>query len=207
MAVIKHIISIVIMIAMGPWRGARCSHLCCRWQAPRHLQPSIPSPPAPHPPPFHWQELLANLTESRGLVNTLLDTLPSMFGHNRTAENALGPALDAAFSICQHIGGKMLVFQTALPSAGTGKLKQREILGKAGPTASPSAVGGGGGSTAVSGSVSGSAAAAAAEREHLLLGPDAGDDGAFYRVKAVDFSRQQISVDMFFFVSGGHPSS
>jgi protein transport protein SEC24 len=37
------------------------------------------------------------------------------------------------------------------------------------------------------------------EREHTLLAPDASDDGqgAFYKTKAVDFSRQHISVDAF----------
>ena len=34
-------------------------------------------------------------------------------------ESALGPALQAAYTIMQDYGGKMLVFQNAVPSLGT----------------------------------------------------------------------------------------
>jgi protein transport protein SEC24 len=37
------------------------------------------------------------------------------------------------------------------------------------------------------------------DKEHTLLAPADGDDGAFYKSKSVDFSRQQISVDTFLF--------
>ena len=40
------------------------------------------------------------------------------------------------------------------------------------------------------------------DKEHTLLAPEPGDDGSFYKTKAVDFSRQQISVDMFLFAAG-----
>ena len=60
--------------------------------------------------------------------------------------------------------------QSCLPSVGVGKLKPREA---------PKMLG--------------------SEKEHTLLAPDPGEDGSFYKTKAVDFSRQQISVDMFLF--------
>jgi hypothetical protein len=43
----------------------------------------------------------------------------------RNVETCLGTALDAAFNIMQHIGGKMVVCQTSLPSLGKGKLRHR----------------------------------------------------------------------------------
>jgi protein transport protein SEC24 len=92
-------------------------------------------------------DLLVNLSESRGLVDQLLDSLPKVwspiarfcsgFGplsrllhaqmHTdaKNVETCLGTALDAAFNIMQHIGGKMVVCQTSLPSLGKGKLKHR----------------------------------------------------------------------------------
>lgn len=38
----------------------------------------------------------------------------------------MGPALQAAFMVVSHIGGKMLLFQSAVPSIGAGKVKNRE---------------------------------------------------------------------------------
>ena len=37
------------------------------------------------------------------------------------------------------------------------------------------------------------------DKEHTLLAPADGEDGAFYKTKSVDFSRQQISVDCYLF--------
>ena len=39
----------------------------------------------------------------------------------------MGPALKAAFIIQSHIGGKMLLFQSAVPNIGSGKIKNRDI--------------------------------------------------------------------------------
>ena len=52
-----------------------------------------------------------NLSEARAQVEQLLTSLPGMFATSRTVEGALGPALDAAFNVMQHIGGKMIVLQ------------------------------------------------------------------------------------------------
>ena len=116
------------------------------------------------------EELLVNLAESRRQVEMLLSALPGMFAHTRQTEAALGPALDAAFQVMQHIGGKMVVLSASLPSVGGGRLKVREAAKMLGSDA-----------------------------EYTLLAPDAGDAGNFYKAKAVDFSRQQISVDTFLF--------
>ena len=42
-------------------------------------------------------------------------------------ESALGPALQAAYTVMQDYGGKMLVFQNAVPSLGTA-VPLRELL-------------------------------------------------------------------------------
>lgn len=44
-------------------------------------------------------DLLVNLSESRVVVDALLDSLPSLFEKNISIESALGPALKATFMI------------------------------------------------------------------------------------------------------------
>ena len=75
-------------------------------------------------------DLLVNLSESREVVDTLLDQLPSMFASTAFTETCFGPALQAAFRVMHHIGGKMCLFLNSLPSLGGGKLKQRDNHGK-----------------------------------------------------------------------------
>lgn len=52
-------------------------------------------------------DLLVNLSESRSVVEALVDSLPSMFQDNVNVESAFGPALKAAFMImassCLHL--------------------------------------------------------------------------------------------------------
>jgi protein transport protein SEC24 len=38
----------------------------------------------------------------------------------------MGPALQAAFLLMNHIGGKLLLFQAAAPSLGIGRIKARD---------------------------------------------------------------------------------
>jgi len=72
------------------------------------------------------EDLLVNLQDSRKVVDSLLDGLPSMFANNQAILNCTGPAILAAFRIIQEVGGKMLLFQTSLPTMGLGTLKSRE---------------------------------------------------------------------------------
>ena len=44
-------------------------------------------------------DLLVNLSDSRTAIDTLLDSLPSMFQDSVNVESALGPALKAAHMI------------------------------------------------------------------------------------------------------------
>ncbi|KAI9922902.1 hypothetical protein PsorP6_000166 [Peronosclerospora sorghi] len=113
-------------------------------------------------------ELLVNLSDSREIVEMLLETLPAIHQCARSAETALGPAIRVAFKLMSSIGGKMLVFQNSLPSTGNGALRNRD---------NPRLYG--------------------TDKEHSLLQPV----DTFYRSTAIDFSRQQVSVDMFLFSS------
>ncbi|KVI12414.1 Gelsolin domain-containing protein [Cynara cardunculus var. scolymus] len=67
-------------------------------------------------------DLLVNLSESRTVVDAFLDSLPSMFQDNVNVESAFGPALKAAFMVMSQLGGKLLIFQSTLPSLGVGTL-------------------------------------------------------------------------------------
>ena len=99
-----------------------------------------------------------------------MDSLPATHATTKHMDSALGPALEAAYLLSQHIGGKMLVIQATLPSLGTGRLKPREA---------PRTLG--------------------TDKEHALLSPDTSPDASFYKARAADFSKQQISVDFFLF--------
>ncbi|CAM9383976.1 unnamed protein product [Scytosiphon promiscuus] len=72
------------------------------------------------------EDLLVNLSESRSVVDTLLDNLAQMHSQTRDAECCLGPALSAAGNVMGHVGGKMAVLCASLPSTGEAKLKHRE---------------------------------------------------------------------------------
>ncbi|OIV91078.1 hypothetical protein TanjilG_17038 [Lupinus angustifolius] len=112
-------------------------------------------------------DLLVNLSESRNVVETFLDSLPSMFKDNVNFESAFGPALKAAFMIMSQLGGKLLIFQNTLPSLGVGRLKLR------------------GDDSRIYGT----------DKEHVLrLAED-----PFYKQMAAEFSKYQISVDVYAF--------
>ncbi|MBA0676246.1 hypothetical protein Goari_017740 [Gossypium aridum] len=61
-------------------------------------------------------DLLVNLSDSRNVVETFLDSLPSMFQDNVNVESAFGSALKVAFMVMSKLGGKLLIFQNTLPS-------------------------------------------------------------------------------------------
>ncbi len=49
-----------------------------------------------------------------------------MFANNPSMNNCAGPALSAAKRVIQNTGGKLMLFQTSLPTIGEGCLKSRE---------------------------------------------------------------------------------
>ncbi len=83
--------------------------------------PEIEEPFVPLP-----DELLVNLSESRTQVERLLDTIPASFSNNQKVDSAMGPALQAAFLVMSHVGGKLMLFQSATPSLGIGRIKARD---------------------------------------------------------------------------------
>jgi len=70
--------------------------------------------------------LLVDLADSLEVVQLLVESLPEMFAATQNTQSALGPALQGAYMVMQHIGGKMLVMQTIMPNLGVGKLRNRD---------------------------------------------------------------------------------
>ncbi len=79
-------------------------------------EPYLPAP----------DDMLVNLHEAREAIDSLLDSLPTMFAGTQHVESATGPALQAAFMVINHIGGKLALFQVTVPSLGVGKIKNRD---------------------------------------------------------------------------------
>ena len=64
--------------------------------------------------------------ESKDLIVSLLQSVPSMFAMTRNPEPALLPALNAALAALSATGGKIICACSALPTFGPGKLYQRD---------------------------------------------------------------------------------
>ncbi|KAG6668921.1 hypothetical protein I3843_01G198300 [Carya illinoinensis] len=75
-------------------------------------------------------DVVVQLSECRQHLELLLESIPNMFQNNRTAESAFGAAVQAAFLAIKSSGGKLLVFQSVLPSTGVGSLSAREAEGR-----------------------------------------------------------------------------
>ena len=76
--------------------------------------------------------LLINLVDNQQVVEDFLDVLPKTHKLTKNTETCTGNAISFASSLLQDCGGKIMLFQASLPSAGHGKLKVREaanILG------------------------------------------------------------------------------
>lgn len=63
-------------------------------------------------------ELLVNLSDSREIIETLLDSLPAIHQNARSAETAMGPAIRVAFKLMvngfiDELFGKLLAEQIA----------------------------------------------------------------------------------------------
>ncbi|OMH83270.1 Protein transport protein Sec24C [Zancudomyces culisetae] len=69
---------------------------------------------------------LVDPIESRHVIEPLLENLPSMFSQNRTAEPAMGAVTQVVLEALKGRGGKLFMFQTALPTLGPGSLKNRD---------------------------------------------------------------------------------
>ncbi|PHT80468.1 Protein transport protein-like [Capsicum annuum] len=61
-------------------------------------------------------DVIVQLSECRQNLELLLESIPTMFQNNWTANSAFGAAVKAAFLAMKSTGGKLLVFQSALMS-------------------------------------------------------------------------------------------
>ncbi|XP_047337442.1 protein transport protein Sec24-like At4g32640 [Impatiens glandulifera] len=75
-------------------------------------------------------DVVVQLSECREHLEMLLESIPTMFQNNKTADSALGAAIKAAFLAMKPTGGKLLVFQSVLSSVGIGALSSRESEGR-----------------------------------------------------------------------------
>lgn len=113
-------------------------------------------------------DVIVQLSECRQHLELLLENIPTMFQTNRTADSAFGAATKAAFLAMKSTGGKLLVFQSVLPSVGMGALSTREAEGR----------------TNIS----------AGEKEaHKLLQPV----DQTLKTMAIEFAEYQVCVDLF----------
>ncbi|XVE95488.1 hypothetical protein REPUB_Repub02eG0102100 [Reevesia pubescens] len=113
-------------------------------------------------------DVIVQLSECRQHLELLLENIPTMFQSSKTAESCFGAAIKAAFLAMKSTGGKLLVFQSVLPSVGVGALSSREAEGR----------------TNVS----------AGEKEaHKLLQPA----DKTLKTMAIDFAEYQVCVDVF----------
>ncbi|XP_042060142.1 protein transport protein Sec24-like At4g32640 isoform X1 [Salvia splendens] len=113
-------------------------------------------------------DVIVQFSECCEHLEMLLDNIPTMFESNRIADSALGAAVKAAFLAMKSTGGKLLVFQSVLPSCGIGSLSAREAEGRSNMSAG--------------------------EKEaHKLLRPS----GKTLKAMAMEFAEYQVCVDLF----------
>ncbi|GJP53569.1 hypothetical protein CLOM_g12724 [Closterium sp. NIES-68] len=79
-------------------------------------------------------DLIVPLDEARERLQQLLESIPQMFAETRIADSCLGAALQGAFLAMKKTGGRILAFQSVLPSVGVGSLSAREAEGRANAT-------------------------------------------------------------------------
>ncbi|XP_062203524.1 protein transport protein SEC24 B-like [Phragmites australis] len=75
-------------------------------------------------------DLILPISECCENLEQLLESIPNMFENNRVADSAFGAAMKASFLAMKSTGGKLLVFQSVLPSVGIGSLSAREADGR-----------------------------------------------------------------------------
>ncbi|KAJ8911346.1 hypothetical protein NQ315_014190 [Exocentrus adspersus] len=70
--------------------------------------------------------LLVNLRDKMELVSELLSQLPTRYNNTFDNNSALGSALQVSYKLMMATGGRVTVFQAALPNVGPGALTVRE---------------------------------------------------------------------------------
>ncbi|KAG0300638.1 COPII coat Sec23p-Sfb3p heterodimer component [Dissophora globulifera] len=69
---------------------------------------------------------LVSAETSKAVVEPLLDSLPQLFADNKITEPVIGAVVQAVRAALEERGGKLILFQTALPTYGPGALKHRD---------------------------------------------------------------------------------
>ncbi|GBG63774.1 hypothetical protein CBR_g39318 [Chara braunii] len=117
-------------------------------------------------------DLVVPLRRSFDHIVALLENIPSMFQNTRIADSSFGAAVQGAYLALKPTGGRLLVFQSVLPTIGVGALRGRESEAK-----------------------SSSVATATGDKKetHKLLLPA---DPTFKKL-ATEFAEFQVSVDLF----------
>lgn len=72
---------------------------------------------------------LVKLSESKSVIDILLDTLPAMFSENKETELLLGPVIESGIEALKSakLSGKLFIFHSNLPNAlAPGQLKNRD---------------------------------------------------------------------------------
>ncbi|CAG8568852.1 15714_t:CDS:10 [Acaulospora morrowiae] len=70
--------------------------------------------------------LLVDPNNSRTVIEDLLESLPTMFVDNKVTEPVVGAVVKASHMALSETGGKLIIFQTTLPTYGPGSIKHRE---------------------------------------------------------------------------------
>ncbi|KAF9280905.1 COPII coat Sec23p-Sfb3p heterodimer component [Linnemannia elongata] len=65
---------------------------------------------------------------SQSLVESMLDMLPQLFAENKITEAVIGAVVQSVRMALESRGGKLIVFQTSLPTHGPGALRHRDEL-------------------------------------------------------------------------------
>ncbi|XP_076896769.1 protein transport protein SEC24 B-like [Bidens hawaiensis] len=113
-------------------------------------------------------DVIVQLSECCQHLDLLLESIPTMFQNNKTADSAFGAGIKAAFLAMKNTGGKLLVFQSVLPSVGIAALSAREAEER-------------------------SNISAGEKEPHKLLQPV---DNTL-KTMAIEFAEYQVSVDVF----------
>ncbi|KAF9113401.1 COPII coat Sec23p-Sfb3p heterodimer component [Mortierella sp. AM989] len=71
---------------------------------------------------------LVDPVTSQGIVESMLDMIPQIFVENKTTEPVIGVVVQAVRMALENRGGKLIMFQTALPTFGPGALRPRDDL-------------------------------------------------------------------------------
>lgn len=78
--------------------------------------------------PVAPEAILVDYKESQTLIDSLLDKIPSIFQNTKVSDSAFGSAIQSGLLALQNKNGKIIAFQSCLPSFGPGKLVRRDDL-------------------------------------------------------------------------------